>query len=109
MSIQALILVPDPYFNEPGYERERNTPAGDRQSRMYNEAIREGTIKHAMIDQLRKPSAELKEAMQTHFRLRKDAILKETHGWRDDPLNSTAHATKLRALCTELEAALREL
>ena len=32
MSIQALILVPDPYFNEPGYERERSTPSGDRQS-----------------------------------------------------------------------------
>ena len=73
MSIQALILVPDPYFNEPGYERERSTPAGDRQSRMYNETIREGTIKYAMIEQLRKAPAELKEAVQTHFRLRKEA------------------------------------
>ena len=62
MSIQALILVPDPYFNEPGYERERNMPTGDRQSRMYNETIREGTIKYAMIEQLRKPPEEMREA-----------------------------------------------
>ena len=26
MSIQALILVPDPFFNEPGYERNRAPP-----------------------------------------------------------------------------------
>jgi hypothetical protein len=86
MSIQALILVPDPFFNEPGYERNRGTPEGshngrtqhctalrtqhsalstphslpavhgvcaagtpegDRQSRSYNEAIREATVKCA--------------------------------------------------------------
>ena len=29
-SIQALILVPDPFFNEPGYERIRGTAEGDR-------------------------------------------------------------------------------
>ena len=28
---RALILVPDPFFNEPGYERVRNTPEGDVQ------------------------------------------------------------------------------
>ena len=33
MSVQALILVPDPFFNEPGYERIRGTPQGDSQSR----------------------------------------------------------------------------
>ncbi|EOD17738.1 hypothetical protein EMIHUDRAFT_57763, partial [Emiliania huxleyi CCMP1516] len=32
MSVQALILVPDPFFNEPGYERIRGTPQGDSQS-----------------------------------------------------------------------------
>ena len=50
MSIQALILVPDPFFNEPGYERTRGTPEGDRQNRAYNENIREATVRFAMID-----------------------------------------------------------
>ena len=52
MSIQALILVPDPFFNEPGYERIRNSPDGDVQSRSYNETIREGTVRYAMVSLL---------------------------------------------------------
>ena len=28
VSIQSLILVPDPYFNEPGYESMRKSPQG---------------------------------------------------------------------------------
>ena len=106
MSIQALILVPDPYFNEPGYERTRGTPTGDKQSRMYNEALREGTIKHAMLDQLKKPPAELRDAVLTHFRLRKTVLLAQCQAWRDDKENSPTHTTRLKALCTELEAAL---
>ena len=77
MSIQALILVPDPFFNEPGFERNRGTPEGDRQSRAYNETIREGTVRYAMIAQLRTPPTELSEAIYTHFRLRKKAILEQ--------------------------------
>eukprot|EP00966_Prymnesium_polylepis_P308737 7134428-Prymnesium_polylepis.1 len=53
MSIQALILVPDPFFNEPGYERIRNTPEGDLQSRQYNETLREATVRYAMIQQIK--------------------------------------------------------
>lgn len=36
ISIQSLILVPDPYFNEPGYERSMNTATGKAASRDYN-------------------------------------------------------------------------
>ena len=75
MSIQALILVPDPFFNEPGYERSRNTAEGDAQSRQYNETIREAAIRYAMIAQIRSPTPEFKEAIQLHFRLRKNALL----------------------------------
>lgn len=41
VSIQSLILVPQPYFNEPGFERTMHTPEGKKQSRLYNENIRE--------------------------------------------------------------------
>jgi baculoviral IAP repeat-containing protein 6 len=40
LSIQSLILVEHPYFNEPGYERTMNTPQGDNESRRYNSTIR---------------------------------------------------------------------
>ena len=29
VSIQGMILIPDPMYNEPGYEGMRNTPEGN--------------------------------------------------------------------------------
>lgn len=36
VSIQSLILVSDPYFNEPGYEEEIGTESGSKNSDHYN-------------------------------------------------------------------------
>jgi len=108
MSIQALILVPDPFFNEPGYERSRGTPEGDRQSRQYNEVIREATVRYAMIAQLKSPSPELKDAILGHFRMRKAVILEQVRAWGADAQNSTRHAAAMCSLLTELEAALAQ-
>lgn len=33
VSIQSLIFVEEPYFNEPGYEKSIGTPEGTRQSK----------------------------------------------------------------------------
>ena len=35
VSIQSLILVPEPYYNEPGYERNYGTTTGKRIDRIY--------------------------------------------------------------------------
>ena len=40
VSIQSLILVPEPYFNEPGYEQEIGTEAGEKHSAEYNLGMR---------------------------------------------------------------------
>lgn len=61
VSIQSLILVPEPYFNEPGYERSRNTAPGDQASLEYNSNIKQATIRWAMLEQLRNPSPAFKE------------------------------------------------
>ncbi|XP_005110437.1 (E3-independent) E2 ubiquitin-conjugating enzyme UBE2O [Aplysia californica] len=37
LSIQGLILVREPYYNEAGFERQRGTQVGEENSRMYNE------------------------------------------------------------------------
>jgi ubiquitin-protein ligase len=52
VSIQGLILVHDPYFNEPGFERSRKTmqPHSDA----YNKNIRKETLKWAIEDPLRR-------------------------------------------------------
>lgn len=63
VSIQSLILVPEPYFNEPGYERSRGTQAGNQSSREYNSNICQATVKWAMLEQLRNPSPCFKEVI----------------------------------------------
>ncbi|GAX74518.1 hypothetical protein CEUSTIGMA_g1967.t1 [Chlamydomonas eustigma] len=49
VSISAMILVPDPYFNEPGYERSANTMQGKEASRHYNEQVRANTMSIAVL------------------------------------------------------------
>lgn len=61
MSVQSLILVAEPYFNEPGYERSRGTPSGTQSSREYDANIRQASVKWAMLEQLRSPSPCFKE------------------------------------------------
>lgn len=39
ISIQGLILVNEPYFNEPGYSSQKGTPHGRKKSRNYNEMV----------------------------------------------------------------------
>ena len=46
LSIQSLILVDKPYFNEPSYEASIGTPHGDEASRQYNMPVRENNIRY---------------------------------------------------------------
>ena len=39
VSIQGLILVDEPYYNEAGYERQRGTQQALENSKMYNEMV----------------------------------------------------------------------
>lgn len=64
VSIQSLILVPEPYFNEPGFERSRGTMIGDLKSRDYNVDIRLATVKWAMLGQIKNPSSCFSEVSQ---------------------------------------------
>ena len=57
VSIQSLIMVPQPYFNEPGFEKLMGTPKGDDNNKAYNQVIREGTVRRGAS----KATHELKE------------------------------------------------
>jgi baculoviral IAP repeat-containing protein 6 len=75
VSIQSLILVPEPYFNEPGYEILLGTAKGKRCSQSYNEEVLLQTVVHAMISQLKKPSSGFEDVIRTHFWIKKKRIL----------------------------------
>jgi ubiquitin-protein ligase len=49
VSIQSLILVEQPYFNEPSFEQSMGTAAGTKLSGAYNSVIRRATVTHAMV------------------------------------------------------------
>ncbi|XP_070181060.1 dual E2 ubiquitin-conjugating enzyme/E3 ubiquitin-protein ligase BIRC6-like isoform X3 [Littorina saxatilis] len=81
VSIQSLILVSEPYFNEPGYERSRCTPSGTASSREYDANIRQATVKWAMLEQLRHTSPCFKEVIQYHFWMKRHEVLKQCEEW----------------------------
>ncbi|VBB17805.1 ubiquitin-conjugating enzyme E2 [Yasminevirus sp. GU-2018] len=83
ISIQAQIFVDHPYFNEPGHERYRGKPEGDRESRDYNENVRLYTMKAGMLDliQHRETYPQFSNAILTHFALQKNNIIEQCKVW----------------------------
>lgn len=81
VSIQSLILVPDPYFNEPGFEQEIGTDSGKKHSDDYNEDVCYNNMKYAMISQLQNPPPEFADVIKSHFYWKKQRILEEVEGW----------------------------
>jgi len=81
VSIQSLILVENPYFNEPGWEKEIHTKHGQIKSKKYNEPLQIGTIKWAINDMLKNPPNGMEEVIINHFKFKKDDILTTTNKW----------------------------
>ncbi|XP_063047563.1 baculoviral IAP repeat-containing protein 6 isoform X3 [Engraulis encrasicolus] len=84
VSVQSLILVSEPYFNEPGYERSRGTPSGTQSSREYDGNIRQASVKWAMLEQMRNPSPCFKEVIHKHFYLKRAEIMGQCEEWITD-------------------------
>ncbi|EDW43357.1 (E3-independent) E2 ubiquitin-conjugating enzyme UBE2O isoform X1 [Drosophila sechellia] len=67
VSIQGLILVDEPYYNEAGYEKQRGTQLGNENSRVYNEmAIIK--IAHSTVKQLTNPPLIFRNELIEHFK-----------------------------------------
>jgi baculoviral IAP repeat-containing protein 6 len=81
VSIQSLILVDNPYFNEPGYEKTMNTTKGKIESDKYNEPLHVGTIKYAINDMIKNPPPSMVEVIKSHFGSKKDEIIEQTGKW----------------------------
>jgi hypothetical protein len=75
ISIQSLILVDDPFFNEPGFQGMLGTPKGNIESDKYNSTVREATMLYAMAGPLSSPSPLFKTVIEKHFKLKGKSIL----------------------------------
>ena len=98
ISLQALIFVPDPYFNEPGYEASINTPQGKAASDRYNKNINIQTLNYAILYPLKlainTPDRTIfKVIILTHFALKKADLLVQLTQWGLSNSNAGKHYT----------------
>ncbi|CAK5092009.1 unnamed protein product [Meloidogyne enterolobii] len=99
VSIQSLILVNEPYFNEPGYERWRNSPAGQQASREYDANIMQMCVRWAMVEQIRNPPKAFAEIVKSHFWMKRDEICVQVEAWIEDIQHYiTTHASSGKVL-----------
>ena len=81
ISIQSLIMVDEPYFNEPGWERQMHTEQGKKSSFDYSDNIRLQTLKWAILDKLKNPTKGFELAIKKHFYFKRDKIIKVLELW----------------------------
>ena len=99
VSIQSLILVEQPYFNEPGWERKMHTPEGKTLSSAYNQDLHPHTIQLAMSNMLLKPPAGFEDVVINHFKMKKQEIINKTLLWEQE---ATKHKTIIQINRAEL-------
>ena len=81
ISIQSLILVDQPCFNEPGWERDINTPKGKIISDSYNRDLHHQTIRLSMINIIKNPPIGFEQVVKTHFSMKKEEIINTCNLW----------------------------
>jgi ubiquitin-conjugating enzyme E2 O len=67
VSIQGLILVREPYFNEAGYEKQKGAQQGSENSRMYNEMAVLKLVQ-SMTKLIKNPQFPFRDEIKKHFR-----------------------------------------
>jgi baculoviral IAP repeat-containing protein 6 len=95
LSIQSLIFVPQPYFNEPGYEASMGTPVGDKASKAYNQERQKATVRWAIIEMLQNPPRPFEKVVRNHFKMSKDRVMKNCKEWLGESHSMTKQVRKL--------------
>uniref|UniRef100_A0A914GQW2 UBC core domain-containing protein n=1 Tax=Globodera rostochiensis TaxID=31243 RepID=A0A914GQW2_GLORO len=78
ISIQGLIFVRHPYFNEPGFEKLQGTPKGDDLSRKYNLHIENATLNYAIYEQWKNGPPYFADVIRRHFWLKRHAVIRNS-------------------------------
>lgn len=102
VSIQSLIMVAEPYFNEPGYDSFMGTPDGRSASESYNHTVKLQTVRLGMIEMLKFPPADFEEVVKTHFRIKRRRILQDIEDYLVLHPTQSNLAKSLKTLKSEL-------
>lgn len=81
VSIQSLIFVSEPYFNEPGYDKLRGDPKSSSAALHYDARIRKETLRWAILEHLRNPPEGFEDCSKLHFCAKKDQIAIQLEEW----------------------------
>ena len=76
MSIYSMVFSEDPWYNEPGRERSINNAKTNSVALEYNKEIQNGTIKYAILNQLKYPEEGFEEVIKIHFTEKKEKVQK---------------------------------
>lgn len=109
VSIQSQILIDEPYFNEPGHERNIGSTSGKASSIKYNDNIRYytmcSTIRDLIVNPLLYPHFE--NVVRLHFKLKKQRVLETCQKWVDEA--SESMKTKYNIVFDEIKVAINKL
>lgn len=81
ISTQSLILVPEPYYNEPGHERSMGETHCVKMVKSYNLQRRIYTMSDCMNSVIEKPIREFEDLIRKHFTLKRDYLIAITEKW----------------------------
>jgi baculoviral IAP repeat-containing protein 6 len=111
-----LILIEEPYFNEPAYEASRGTSEGQRNCRVYNETLRLATARHALLTPARAAlqrggggggGGAFDDVIARHLTLQRHRLARQLRGWTRDA--SAANRRKFERVARELDAVIAQL
>ncbi len=102
VSIQSLILIDHPYFNEPGYQSSYGTASGMASSGKYNAEVRLNNIKWAIIDSIVNPDPCFADIIKVHFTFKKDQVLSMASEWANTNSSIASQLPALKAALAKL-------
>ncbi|XP_053970157.1 (E3-independent) E2 ubiquitin-conjugating enzyme UBE2O isoform X1 [Anastrepha ludens] len=82
VSIQGLILVPEPYFNEAGYDKQKGSQQGSENSRMYNEMVIIKMVQSS-TKLLQQPPELFRREIYEHWKQRGFLMYERIKGWME--------------------------
>ena len=97
LSIQSLILVEEPYWNEPGWEKSMNSTSGQKKCKDYTDRVRLDSIKWAICNTIKNPPPEYKDFIINHFLLKKKELYEVTEKWVNESTDRVDEMNKARS------------
>ena len=114
VSIQGLILVAEPYYNEAGYEKQKGTQTGHENSRMYNEMVLL-KLTQTLTKMGQQPPSTFRQEVLDHLKVAGPRFAARLEGWikGEEEEGATAHDASFpllppsKGFCISMQKALK--